>query len=908
MSAAVVRVMNPYRDTALMYRQSWWLGPLYVPYKEKNPPPTDWTGHRAGYPSKDLIEEWCNDGKKHNICIRLAGVDKEHEIIGIDVDHYRKGDKDKKGGDQLKELEARLGELPDTWISSARTDGISGIRFFRVPRGMAFRGQIDKDIECINKGYRFAVVWPSIHPDGGTYWWFGPGILPTRAGRDLWDGTLPDARTLPTLPEKWLDYVTQGRMRSAEADLIDMDSSVSDIYMWADDTFWGEDSDEPCDKMASKLKRHCKLVENEATSHDKLTNAHYNLIRLAAEGHVGWNSAVNQLEAHYEKITLERGKRGLTEVHGEIFRSRINALRKVKGQTDARLAIGANAVDPLCLKLGACGGADSGVRGVLRSGAGDDGLDDIPKGVQRPVDTYEMNDDGNAEHFVDQYSSASIGPSVRFADGYGWLIWRDNSDSPHWELDATGEGTMRRMWQRIKQRQLNYIDNVLQPDYEQQVAQWNFNGPMPANVKAAKAKLEKWKKFVELNGNNRNAENAIKAVRPISNVCVDVNELDRNPYLLGVANGVVELDGENIRLRKAIALDYVTLSTRVNYDERPSDLATKSWQEYLDTFLPDRDLQRATQIALGHTLIGGNPEKIMLILKGAPNTGKSTMVTAILTALGDYAEPVNHSIFQQHKLNPILADAIKKRVIVCSEFDEDDRLSASTIKSLTGGHDEIRAEKKGSNAKFSGIPQFVPILATNAVPDISGADKALQNRLYVIPFDIQPAKIRKEFATVIQRVCGTAILGWLIEGYTEYRRLGALPISQQIRDSTEEFASELDDVSFFCHEWLQRAESKAHALDPEWCVSRADMYSHFERFWTESRLPRFNMPSPHALTKKLTSLGFDGTGGKKTKNIGGDSNRWWFGVKKVVPKAQRTVVKMPKISEMRAKRNDDQPS
>ena len=63
----------------------------------------------------------------------------EYEVIGIDVDHYISGGKEKFGGDQLKELEAKLGPLPPTWISSSRSDGISGIRFFVVPKGIGLQ-------------------------------------------------------------------------------------------------------------------------------------------------------------------------------------------------------------------------------------------------------------------------------------------------------------------------------------------------------------------------------------------------------------------------------------------------------------------------------------------------------------------------------------------------------------------------------------------------------------------------------------------------------------------------------------------------------------------------------------------------------------------------------------------------
>lgn len=887
--------LNPYRDTALDYRSHWFKGALPLPYREKHPPPTGFTGHRADYPSPDQINEWCEDGHRHNIGIRLAGVDSDHELIGIDVDHYRKGDKEKKGGEQLGELENQLGPLPATWISSARTDGVSGIRYFRVPRGMAFRGQVAKDVECISKGYRFAVVWPSVHPDGGTYWWFPPGVAPDDAGKNAWAGELPIAREFPILPEAWIDYLTQGKMRSADDDRIDMDSSVDDIYAWADATFHGDADTPMCAFMRRKLDRHLKVIEDEATSHDKIANGHWNLLKLAQEGHMGWNEAVNELEAFYRDNTMAREKRTLNEVREEIFRSRVNALRKIKAKADERIKIGASGVDGRCDQMG-------GMCAVASPESDpDDPIATIPfGGGLKVVDEYEMNDDGNAHHFVDMFSSASIGPSVRWADGYGWLIWHDGVN-PHWEVDENGDQTIRRMWQRVKQRQLGYVE-ALWADYSNQLQQWiagGGNGAMPANVKAAKAKHDKWARFSELSGNNRNAENAIKAVKSFPGVTIDVNELDQNPYLLGVSNGVIELEDERIRLRRAVASDLITLNTGTPYGV-PSTLAAETWNEYLETFLPDDELRRNAQVALGHCLIGGNPEKIMIVLKGAPNTGKSTMVNAIETALGDYASSVNQSIFQNHKLNPVLAQSIAKRVIVISEFDEKDQLSASVVKRITGGTDKIQAELKGSNATVEGIPQFVPILATNEVPTISGADKALQNRLYVIPFNVTPKKIRKEFSNIVKNVCGPAILQWLIEGYVEYRRLGEIPVSVRVRRETEEFVAELDEVATFANEALIRhsdIEKRVQWEDfPDWCVGRSAMYAHFQRWWNENNYQANKIPSAHALTKRLRALGYPGTQGVSTKKINGEANRWWFGVKMV---SQRiNVLSMPTLNSL----------
>lgn len=342
---------NPYCDTALDYRNAGWGGPLPLPYKDKFPPPTGTNKRTSPYPTTDQIEEW-RDGEPKNICVRLAGVDADHEIVGIDVDHYAKGNRQKNGFDQLQKLEDRLGPLPDTWTATARTDGKSGIRFFRVPRNLRFRGQAAQDIEVIRKGHRYAVVWPSVHPEGGTYWWFAPGVEPATENKLAWDRQIPDARELPLLPDSWIDFLTSRIIANDE--LIEDESRVDEIYDWATETFHGDDDTEPCAHMRQKLNLAITKVQNSSTFHDFIIDAHWNLLNLAFEGHHGWNVAINEYEQVWADEVIKRGGttvRDLGTLNAEIWRSRTNALRKIKPRSDQRKKIDAVPIDPSCVRL-----------------------------------------------------------------------------------------------------------------------------------------------------------------------------------------------------------------------------------------------------------------------------------------------------------------------------------------------------------------------------------------------------------------------------------------------------------------------------------------------------------------------------------------------------------------------------
>lgn len=897
---SAVAHMHPFRDSHKEYRAKGWFGTLPLPPKKKNPPPTGFTGRSAPWPDEDKLREWLTDPKhqRANICLRLGGVDAEYEVVGIDVDNYIKGEKVKKGGEQLEALENAHGRLPDTWVSTSRTDGISGKRFYRVPRGLAFRGQVDKDIECLQKGHRFALIWPSFNPDSAaTETWFPPGTPLTEEGRKVWDGVIPDARTLPLLPDSWIDYLTRGRMEAGKVE-IDMDSSVDVIYEWAYDHFG---TDQPiCFRMREKMETHLGLIRNEATSHDKITNAHYNLIRLAAEGHRGWDSALHEMEQVYVDECQTRDKRSAEELRGEIFRSRINALRKVKAQVDAQLSIGASGVPERDLECG--DGTDYSVD-VLGASTGDgttpppNNLSDVPAKASRPADEYRQNDDGNAEHFLDIWSNEEVGPAVRFVEGYGWIVWHagDGKDKrPHWELDPDGNGLMRQMFWRVRDKQEDFTEQRY-VDWQNEVAAFaagNSPSVTAASVRDAKSVYGSWKKFSEASGNNRNAAAAIQAIKSHAGINVKLESLDADPNLLGVSNGVVELGPDGPTLRDAKPDDLVTLNTGVPWLPGVEISATgqRLWDSYLDKFLPDREYRLNVQIILGHALIGGNPHKKLIIFKGASNTGKSVMVSMLNEVLGDYAKTTNKSLFTYHKLNPVLAAALPKRLVSITELSSDGRnpLTVDQMKTATG-NDYIEVELKNSNVSVNRVPFFLPIMVTNVVPQIEGHDNALRERIRVIEFKVVEPNPDDTIAAIMRTESRTAVLNWLIEGYAMYCQTGRkFPTSVDIDKATDEFVSEFDEAGQFVYEMVRKHPKMNSPMmnwsrDAEdWCVSRTALHSAYVSWCALNDDTRHQLNS-RKFTSRMRELGFFSPDAKARVN--GRPDRYWFGIQLTKPES-----------------------
>ncbi|SIR65352.1 bifunctional DNA primase/polymerase [Micromonospora avicenniae] len=159
---------TPYADAALDYFNDGWF-PLPVGgAKRKALLVSGWTGGQDNWPDRKQIERWVEEYPTANIALRLP-----KDIIGIDVDMYD----GKPGAATIADAEEKLGKLPPTWISTSRSDG-SGIRFYRVPPGLAWPESLTKSfgggVEIIRWDHRYAIVAPSIHYTGLEYRWLKP--------------------------------------------------------------------------------------------------------------------------------------------------------------------------------------------------------------------------------------------------------------------------------------------------------------------------------------------------------------------------------------------------------------------------------------------------------------------------------------------------------------------------------------------------------------------------------------------------------------------------------------------------------------------------------------------------------------------------------------------------------------
>ncbi len=339
---------------ASAYRANGFMGTLPLPRGQKSSPPTGFTGGGRPHPDDDQVATWVRDHPRGNIALRLAEVPRDFldgradlppiyagnnvdgwELVGIDVDNYSKGDCEKRGAEQLRDLEADLGQLPATALSGARLHTGSSIAVFLVPKGYRFAGKAADSIEVIQKRHRYMVVHPSTNPDAKgangqpamyEWGWGAPSKL-ADAGPDTlkrFEGGLPTLTDIAVLPEAWFTHLTHGGMGESD----DPISGLSDGQLLE----WLEArpgyGDGMCSEMESAADEWAAKIEASTSTHDVLRDAHWRLLKLAAEGHAGVKAALDEVMRAGWPAAI--GKRDAETLSAEMGRSIAGALDKIQ--------------------------------------------------------------------------------------------------------------------------------------------------------------------------------------------------------------------------------------------------------------------------------------------------------------------------------------------------------------------------------------------------------------------------------------------------------------------------------------------------------------------------------------------------------------------------------------------------
>ena len=768
---------EPFKFAANMYREKHW-DVVPLPPREKRSPPTGFTGriNKNRFALDSEIAEWFAATKwvdlgtdpktgrklrrppwaKGNIAVHpgrkivINGV--EYEAIGIDVDDYG----DKHGYSHLRELEEDLGTLPDTWISSARTDCRSGVRWFLTHYGWEYKGKVAESIETIQHIHRYGVVWPSWHPETRQqYYWYEPGRLPN--GRDV-AIEIPSVTDLSLLPEAWYKYLLKG-FRSVDNQPIDLASMSTELIEWAKEHF-GK-SDKMCRRVMYALRKKTDEIENSPDHHDPLVAGHMNLLLLATEGHTGCLLALRSMEqAWMQRIESEGDASDRTPwlAKAELARSREGALRKTKGAIDdgSRALV---VVDPCAISS------------------------------QIPIEEkYTKGQVRMAHRMVQRYKGNLI-----FVPNVGWYVW----DGIRWQEDTEN---------RVSQYVLRTVHKALRvakAKYEEAAA-------LPAGP-AQDALNEQAKKLsadAAVCQSSSGIDGVLKIARTYPQFARPAKDLDTEPYLINVQNCTVDLlTGE---CREHNPLDLITKVCNVVFD--PNEFANfnpkthcPKWFKFLEEVLPDAEVRDFMGQLMGLSLVGTQLEHVLVILYGNGRNGKGVFEEVMRHVWGDYSVSAASDLFsaQPGSHTTSQTDLMGKRLVIIDETESNANVSEALVKKMTGGGQHTARRMRQDNIRFQ--MTWLAVMVTNYLPPIAGTSAAIWDRLVVVEFPRYfNSEERDKFLRDTLKEENNGIFMWAYKSWLAYQRNGSnLVLPQLILDAGKEYRHSHDKIQMWIDQCCQ---------------------------------------------------------------------------------------------------------
>jgi putative DNA primase/helicase len=401
-----------------------------------------------------------------------------------------------------------------------------------------------------------------------------------------------------------------------------------------------------------------------------------------------------------------------------------------------------------------------------------------------------LTDAGNAERLVALY-----GPEILFvAELRAWLCW----DGSRWALDKTGE-----VFRRAKEtaRVMYHQAADLEGDKRRDLASWAMRSEAEPRIRA----------MVNLAKNE-------------PGVTVTLDQLDRDPFLLSVENGTLNLrSGE---LRPAEQADLITRRAPVTYDPAAT---CPMWDAFLKRILTgDADLIGFIQRAIGYSLTGLTVEQVIFLLHGLGANGKSVFLEVIRALLGDYAAGADFSTFLDRRQSGPRNDVARllgRRYVTAVEASDGERLAESLVKQLTG-NDTVTARHLYAES-FEYRPTFKIWCAANHKPTIRGTDHAIWRRIRLVPFTLTiPEHERDPRLSEKLKAELSGILNWALEGCRAWQRDG-LGASPAVRQATADYRLDQDTIGRFlddCARLTGTEESRTTA---------AELYQRYAA-WTAS--------------------------------------------------------------------------
>ncbi len=444
-------------------------------------------------------------------------------------------------------------------------------------------------------------------------------------------------------------------------------------------------------------------------------------------------------------------------------------------------------------------------------------LEEAPE-APTPQEIHFQNDVGYADALADRYRDR-----IRFIPEEGlWIVFEP---SRGWHRDHSGEV------------------EALAADFSRELYNKALEEAKSLPLKEATSRIAAAARL----GDRKRITPALSIAQVNPSLVVHSHELDRDPLLLGAANGVIDLRDGTFRPHSPAVL--VTRSVSCNYDPQAK---CPTFLRFLEEVQPDPEMRAYLQRLSGYNLTGGLGEHLLPFHFGVGANGKGTFLEqTTFKLLGDYAVKLTDALVYVNRngSEPHLeiAGLSGKRFALGEENEEGGHLNERLLKSMSG------ADRQKGRFHYRPFFEFTPTakihLVGNHRPKIVGRDEGMWRRFRLVEWSVQIPEERRDHRLdqkLAQEFPG--ILNWMIEGALDLGDRGTCPPAS-VMAATDKFRKDSDDFGAFLRDKT--------VDDPEGTITKTDLYDLYKEYCTEQEIQERFRFSKKKVGKLIFERGYD---------------------------------------------------
>lgn len=772
----------------MLYHAAGWRGiiPIGRGPQQKSPPPRGYTGYAGLDPSVPDIYAWAEQAEgTYNIGLHLP-----IGVYVLDIDQ-RNG-----GGAGLFEVEARAGMAFPPTISNTSHGRNSGTRhlFYRadLPPGRVWRDHPADGLDSLHVGHRYAMVAPSLHPNGNECRWYGADLSPLTAP--------PSPGDLTVLPAALIEACSQpGEPLEGNAA---GDAETIDVLK----LFRGG---EPCPRVVKLL--HLELARMALADQQALHSPGplYALTSYGIEGHAGVAHALAMHQAaHIDARTGIRGEPS-SSAAAEWW-------RMVRGAVGKRLAASGGAIASSC-ECGRFGGEvipldpdppeldEPPVHSFVRTLAGlpDDQLishrEHLKATQNLTFGTFDTIVKAERQRLAALAAAESGGATIAAQDG-GELPHRDAPLPVARALHAqwAAAGAHLRYWRGDWYRhagthwQADEDDSIVRSTVYASTAECWFQdserGPLP------------W---------NPDSSTVSRTLDAMAHGPAYRSSALPEDSCIATASGV--LDPTTRTLSPHTTARFNLWSLPYAYDPAA---ACPQWLSFLDQQVPDLESQRLLQQWAGYLISGRTDLEKLLHLYGVRRGGKGTVATVMEGLVGarNTASVTLTGLTGQFGEQPLIGKSLAM-ITDASWKVREVETAVEAIKAIVG-RDPRDVNRKGV-VTWKGRLACRFLIVGNNMPEFKDSSGALLGRMIHIYFG--RSVYGREDPGLKDRLLLelSGILNWALDGLDDLNAAGSLIVPGASKESEAEISRSTSPVAGFVADCLTTMDPALGTLG-EW--------------------------------------------------------------------------------------------